>query len=388
MKPEFHVFPKPATFSANDVLLSAELLIGSSQPQTLWYRVPLQYESWLSPNHDPFVVATLLWAMRCSRALVVHGTVSKVLLDNLEYLQEIWSTWRPQRYQSIPIHVDHEEEAFPRQHYKRAICSFSGGVDSTYTVARYHQVSPEQRREHLVAGLMIHGLDIPLDQPEAFQAATQRGQRILNSVGMALVPLATNWRDVVDVPWEDGFGMAVAAGLMVFQGYCQGGLIASGRSYDCLKLPWGSTPLSDRECSSGHMTIRHDGADRDRFGKLQALPGWPEAMGNLRVCWQGPNPSENCCRCEKCIRTILALRLLGVENPPCFPHPVSDGQIRRLRLRGTPLSEMALIYHQARQQGNRSPWVRALGQTLWLNGWLNRLPLAASRNWWRSWQRG
>ena len=43
---------------------------------------------------------------------------------------------------------------------------------------------------------------------------------------------------------------------------------------------------------------------------------------------------ENCCRCEKCLRTMTTLHLLGaLERFRCFPLPLERRLIRALRYR-------------------------------------------------------
>ena len=41
---------------------------------------------------------------------------------------------------------------------------------------------------------------------------------------------------------------------------------------------------------------------------------------HLRVCWKNYGRRDNCCRCEKCLRTMLMLDLLGKLGPfEAFP---------------------------------------------------------------------
>jgi hypothetical protein len=64
------------------------------------------------------------------------------------------------------------------------------------------------------------------------------------------------------------------------------------------------------------------------------VSAWPEAMQNLRVCFGAdcPGSTDNCCHCEKCIRTILAFRIAGCPLPPSLPHDIPCAQIRKIKL--------------------------------------------------------
>jgi hypothetical protein len=57
----------------------------------------------------------------------------------------------------------------------------------------------------------------------------------------------------------------------------------------------------------------HHGRGALRWQKLERLAQEPGALGILRVCWQ--DKGFNCGRCEKCLRTMVLLRILGLDSP-------------------------------------------------------------------------
>ena len=69
--------------------------------------------------------------------------------------------------------------------------------------------------------------------------------------------------------------------------------------------------------------------------KLEALVSWPEALKNLKVCWEGQYkydtlPDTNCCQCDKCVRTMLAFTALGFEIPASFPEELTMEKVKGL----------------------------------------------------------
>ena len=73
-----------------------------------------------------------------------------------------------------------------------------------------------------------------------------------------------------------------------------------------------------------------------RMEKLEALFSWPEALENLKVCWEGQYkydtlPDTNCCKCDKCVRTMLAFEALGHEIPVSFPEALTVEKVEGLR---------------------------------------------------------
>jgi hypothetical protein len=206
---------------------------------------------------------------------------------------------------------------------------------------------------------------------------------MLSSLDLATVPMATNFRTVMDprIAWETSFGTAIAACLTLLQGQFDTGLIASSYSYGTLSFPYGSNPVTDPLLGSQGFALIYDGAEQRRLGKVQTLMDWPAALEQVRVCWQGAQKDRNCCECEKCIRNILTFRLAGAGLPPCFDQDVTDQQIRSLRLKGGALDALMSLQETAQQQGVSAPWVQATAtairrsqRKIWLKqrlpGWL------------------
>lgn len=357
-----HVWPQDIEKNEHELVVSARIEIEEQAPQILWYRLPLSHESALSPNSDPFAVATVLLAMSQASKLVIHGEVSPSLLHNLEEFQAIWASWLPEQLFKIPIVAEHERESVLSHDVPSAISAFSGGVDSSYTVFRHALEVSSRYKQPLQAGLLVHGFDIPISQPDTFERAKWRAAQMLNSAGLELLTVATNFRAVMDryINWENSFGSAVASCLLMLQGRFRIGLIPSSYSYRDLTFPYGSNPLTDLLMGSNSFSIVHDGAEYGRFGKVKAISGWPEALEHLRVCWQGQQLDRNCCRCEKCIRNILTFRLVQDNLPSCFEVDVSDNQIRNLRMGGGALDALEFLRDEARRQGISSSWVKAV----------------------------
>ena len=63
---------------------------------------------------------------------------------------------------------------------------------------------------------------------------------------------------------------------------------------------------------SGSVRLVHAGAELNRFDKVRALAHDDVARRHLRSCWENRDGAFNCCRCEKCLRTMASLRALGV----------------------------------------------------------------------------
>jgi hypothetical protein len=367
-----HLWPEEVAREGDFITLGAVLESPDGGRRRLWYRLPSAYREAVTKSCDPFVLGILFTVMKSPADLHIHGEVSPSLLRNLVEFRDAWASWKPQKYHRIEILADLEREG-SRAQGDEAIMGFSGGVDSAYTAWRHRMGRAGRQQRNLVAGVMLHGFDIPLEEAEVFAGAVGSARLMLASLGMELIPIATNFREIGGA-WEHAHGTGLASVLMLLQGRYNTGLIASTYDYSALILPWGSNPLTDGMLSSDSFQIIHDAAGIDRIGKAREISAWPEAVKFLRVCWQGEQKDRNCCRCPKCARTILTFRMLGKGLPECFERDLNNHQILQLRFNGP--SEIgfmnALILH-AKEASIKASWVRALQFSLMIN----RLRLSA-----------
>jgi hypothetical protein len=148
---------------------------------------------------------------------------------------------------------------------------------------------------------------------------------------VTLIPVYTNIRDLGPVNskvfWEDFWinefmGATFAAVAHVFSKRFS--VLSINSCHDIPNLmPYGSHPLLNPLYGSSDLRIRHEGFHLSRFEKTRLISNWDLALQHLRVC----NKTEyykfdslNCGKCEKCVRTMLALLALGVlEKAGAFP---------------------------------------------------------------------
>ena len=321
----------------DNITVSGQVTDPDGKAHTLWFRVPARMESTLTASADPFAIGFLFPCMHWGRPVHIRGTASPSLLANLELLSQVWHQRQPHLYQPILFFADEEQEPTRINSGDDGIACFSGGVDSCYTFWRHHQRLIGRRSLALQAGVIVHGFsDLPLDQPKAFQEASQHCKRMLDSVGVDTIAMATNAARDLPMPgrhtWSLAHGTTIGAILHLLSGRFHHGLIANSYPYTEIDNYYGTSPMTDHLMSSRSMEIQDDGGETTRTQKLAAIAKWPEAMANLRVCNKGTD-GGNCCECEKCLRTILALRLHQETLPACFAKAVTDRQIGRVQIR-------------------------------------------------------
>jgi hypothetical protein len=201
---------------------------------------------------------------------------------------------------------------------------FSGGVDSFYSLI--------QHRDEVENLVLIHGFDIPLADSKSFALTETQARDVARLFGKRLIVVRTNlhWEQPrVPGGWKMYGGAALIAVAYALNPNHGKIIIASGYSYSDLQ-PCGTHPLLDPRWSTETLQIIHDGGEA-RINKLRLLVGYPEALARLRVCWENEG-NYNCGLCEKCLRTMLALRALGVERCAAFPDTLTPLRVRRQEL--------------------------------------------------------
>ena len=81
--------------------------------------------------------------------------------------------------------------------------------------------------------------------------------------------------------------------------------------------PDGSHPALDHHLSSDQLQVFHTGTTHSRSRKTEILADFPNVRRSLRVCFGALKFDEqtgmplNCCECEKCVRTLVTLIIIG-----------------------------------------------------------------------------
>ncbi len=127
----------------------------------------------------------------------------------------------------------------------------------------------------------------------------------------------------------------LASTAHLFSGWIRSVSIAA--TFDASYLePFGSHPLLDRNYASSALGIRVEEFGRSREERLASIATWHEVFPFLLVCPEGPLPAGllNCGKCEKCVRTMVALLLAdGLGKPGPFPADVDAALLENLDIR-------------------------------------------------------
>lgn len=345
MTAKFDLYPQPIQVKSEgqyrSCLIKQTSGDGNVTEKTLWYLYPHNIPLPEDDDCDSYLLASLLPAMKLGASIKLHGKASKELLSNLTELQMIWVTWCPQTYTIVNIKVDEVEDKYTLQN-NNTIVAFSGGLDASFSAYRHATKQAGFANKNLIAGVLVHGFDIPLNDYKGFHRAKNKAIETLTDINLSLLDVKTNLRDAWDINWAHYYATAVASVLTSLYKVASSGLIGSGPTYQLLFTPCGSHPMTDPLLSTSSFRIIHDGAAFSRSDKTSTIANWAIGVKNLRVCWVGDNRDKNCGVCEKCVRTRLNFLVSGVSNPECFDEPLNESHFSSIKLTS---------------DGSRSDWI-------------------------------
>jgi hypothetical protein len=332
--PEKHVKTADVTFRWEALDGSVRTVARLEVPWAPAREITWRFEGALLPRPterlDAAAVAFMPLAMNEGLHLRLRGRVSRPLLESLDEAAEAWRRWRPDLFGEVALEADEEVEDAPTGG-RRAVLSFSGGVDATYALAAHRLGLVGRRTLDLQAAVFVHGFDLPIERPEWFARALPGARAITDHFGLPLTRCTTDWRRHV-VDWEMGFGFGIGAVLHHFAGVADRGTWATDEPYEFEVIPWGSNSITNPLLSSGSFRMVQTGGGYSRAERVARIADIAAVREHVRVCWQKAGEGLNCGVCEKCLRTWVEFIAVGEDQVPALGSRPSPEQVAGIEL--------------------------------------------------------
>ncbi len=318
----------------------------------MYFETDEEFKDSLSCNPHAFLIGAIIPAMHYGEKRVfIDGEICPELRNGLITVMSWFRHWF-YKLGDVPIRIEAKvsSDLMFSDTPKRAGFFFSGGIDSFAALKANRLNFPLEHPWSIKDGLLVFGLE--QDKPELFEYVKESLMNVASEIGITFIPVYTNlfieyrkedskneWKF-----WTNEFmAAALAAVAHAFARRFSVVSIASGFDIKT-EHPHGSHPLIDPNYSSSDLRINYDGVTLSRLDKVKLISDWDIALQNLRVCNRFERYESgklNCCNCEKCIRTMLELLVLGaLEKTRAFP--VNDVTVE--------LIEKALQLNPARKQ--------------------------------------
>ena len=267
--------------------------------QLLWFEY--EGETTFPYAADLFLLACLTPAMIEGKQLEMDSSfqLSPTLMDNLAHFQALFDQWYPHLH-SVPIQAS--SYASPPATATPAVgCLFSGGVDSLYTLLKNQQAVDTL--------FLCIGMDLQLQEQQRIADTRLRMQALAERLNKRLITVTTNIRHIFPQLQSSYSHATIFCGIALATGIKQ---LYIPASHTALELfPWGSHPLTDPLMANGITEVIHHGVIT-RSEKTAYLSHYQWALDELRVC--NTSDQYNCGKCEKCIRTMVTLAMLGKQS--------------------------------------------------------------------------
>jgi hypothetical protein len=232
---------------------------------------------------------------------------------DLEWLagaQEILDTWAGWWQTPAALEDVLEAKSRPRSEDPPAgrvgLC-FSGGLDAFHTL-----LCSGREIDDLV---LAHGFDIRIDDDRRFAAADGSLRAVAAEMGARPIVIRTNLRR--RRPFKGaGWGRTHGGALAALGHACSGELgeiVISSAYTRASGNDWGSTWDTDPCWSSSRLRVTHFGDAFTRDQKMRAVIHHPLVREHIRVCWENRAAVGNCGECEKCVRTMVHVTVLGED---------------------------------------------------------------------------
>jgi hypothetical protein len=211
------------------------------------------------------------------------------------------------------------QKNIPTKQIHKSAAFFSGGVDAWTTLMRHIDEKPVL--------LTIWGADIKWEDEKSWQNVNEANKKTASDFDLPYSVIRSNFRRVIKEgelsmfvkdsgdAWWHGFqhGIALiahAAPLAYLYGLKSLYIASSYPETMAGMYTCASDPTIDNFVNFCGCKTIHDGREYDRLDKVRYLMSQKDEYTSkmqLRVCWQANSSGKNCCKCEKCYRTILEL---------------------------------------------------------------------------------
>lgn len=283
--------------------------------EILWFKVNNKFGKYLCDERgDAYLVAVLHYAMTHGHDIELDVPVTEDLLYNVDtYLIDGLVTYNPSYHRPT---IKAEVASAPLPNAGAVGTGISCGVDSLYALARESDsLFPNHKITHLAFNNVgSHGVGEKAHM--LYNKRLQRPREFAEEYGYEFVASDSNLMDVIKQShfythtYSSMFPVLCLQKLYSVYYYASGGYryeeftleAKKGRcsgSYEILSLP---------AFSSHQLRIYSQGENMTRMQKLKRVVDYAPSYKYLNVCL---HDGRNCGKCEKCVRTMMGLDVIG-----------------------------------------------------------------------------
>lgn len=299
--------------------------------KTIYFEIDKEHGDMLADDsYDAFVLVPLFIAMFHKQDLHIRGNISKKLYQNvIWYVRKIFCDYSPD-LSNVNFTVDGFTEP-TKERGKIIGTGISCGVDSLSTI--YDHFVKETDPDYRINALFYFNHDIHNYRKDSsgqmiFHKLCRKNRQATADIGLPFYSLETNlypFNDTivklrkdnwVSMSYINAYSCILSLGKGVFRYYTAG-----GSTYNQKKIFYAD--YHDRDMAgfcdfylvpliqTERTEIIIDGCQSRRVDKLKKIVDWDITKKYLDTCYENNSDGSNCGICGKCLRTLLALEIMG-----------------------------------------------------------------------------
>ena len=296
------------------------MIIEEGRESEVWFQTKDEWKSYLCYDRaDAFLLNILPHAMKTQQDIVSDAPISETLLYQVRHFQ--LPCVQKYAYKTEKISIQAEAIADCKKVPGRKIVGtgISNGVDSLYTVYKnINNVEENFRLTHLAYFAIGAAGDFGgEEEKELAEQRLQEVRRFAREINLPVVTLDSNINELFsDEYYIYVVSYRVMAAVLALQLLFDVYYFSSSYEIHEFHFPDNDSEfydlLSCQNFSTSKVNFYSYGRDASRMEKLRYLAQIGGATYKyLQVC---QTSYKNCCRCEKCLRTMAELDLLGATG--------------------------------------------------------------------------
>ncbi len=311
----------PPTVTANGKFIRSTFPVEGLSVSELWFDVEEEYGDFVSDTCDAAVASLLIAAMDEGKSLKVSGPLSE------SFLWGVRNTVIPSVAQNKPflsiVEIEAEELRDDESPVGSAVLTgMSCGVDS-FSAIQDHALATDLPDTHRVTHLIQshfghHGYGATTN--DRAEARWRNVQKAAEAVGLPVFRVYSNQHEFYSPIWDDRLNWLAtltvrnSAAPLLLQKGARRFYLGSGHSWREIGVgPYRDMtrmdPILLPALSTRRVELLAVGTEHTRVEKTRRIATLEAAQQHLDVCLQ--EGATNCSYCEKCLRTLLTIELLG-----------------------------------------------------------------------------
>ena len=251
---------------------------------------------------DAFLLLALRFAMRRGHKLVLKGTASEHLINNLDDIQKLMRSL-DRNLSMVDVEVEDvkpsetvEERFIQGVRNSKTGVMVTGGLDTFYILQAHLS---EIDNFVYIRGFENRSNQIPF-QFHTFKSV----KRSASELNINLVDVETNLKDFYERNGEKDHSLGIAAVGALLSSQLHKLYIPYNHANAILFSRKGQDPELSDLVKNNYFRIIQTGIQVTKEEKVEAVVSNETVMETLRVCWENPNRAYNCGRCKRCSRTM------------------------------------------------------------------------------------